>query len=1039
MSPRHTVLNLNTYKKLTIHLQALPKSAKIVGQILVIGGIIVSTLTFQLITQAQVANPRGEMPAACPNEQPISVPNVQKKLIQIGPALSRTNTCIKPDLIFLHATAGGDLDSNWEYFNSGSDGDQTNAHFIVGKDGTIYQTVELYQSVAEYAITNTPYNYRSIGIEMVHQRMEFTGKDEIPVAQYEATLKLVSFLISQYGIPMGEHQYDWMSDTNFDPNPEFTPGVYSHYQIGPAAHKDIGKEAFRAFRQDLQATTPGSSPTAGGGGGRMVPYDKYARPYSWPMTGSILQNYGFTEQAQSLGVRFPGLYPLGDPNVVFSVTNHTEPPLDPQTAKYINPNIDIQPDGNSAGSRAVYATHAGWLTFADWAGPEKGYTIQIESDVEGDGQADLSTRYMRLQAPQSGYFAPDIALFKPSNLNTLPTVNGLCTTPANNDWANSNRWDEQIKQAIALVKTLENVEVPCNLVKAVMRQESGGIEHDRNAEGYMGLMQVGTSSATAGASNCDWARFNVATTQGNITCGIQQIARDYAACNNSYDGAILKYFAGKCDGASVVDSSGVSGSDYLKAVKQNLDYLNSQTAQTPPPASDTSQNPTGQNPVSTEVKIPPIKTIEAEHMKISQSGSPSGSQADGSASLGQALRLGDAATAASTNRNKADRLGIAVKQIKGPTCIADSQLIVLINNQEIERLTVSSTIYKTYYIQPSGLDGSEHTISLQFANPSLLTCQRQLWIDTINYIVTNPNTPTVETISDITIEAEDLADVTEGDKKTTIITDNQASQNKYVAFTSNGRIEKEISIPDSNYIGVRARGDVCGEEVSPIITIKLDDQEVFTVGLNRPGWTEFSTDLKLPTSATPSDTEAPTSDEKTYLLSIEFTNDQDRTVLCDINAYVDLVRFVKYETSQSTASTTSLIGKTKYVAYNQLIGYVSSSRGTSSERSEYKFDPQQSQQTDYYNTVGQVPNPSQTYLSYRIMYNNPNLTTFPQPDQADAFINAKVDNPYIVETDNNTVAGSLKTSFQEPLSPMYFFCALRTAGNSVKCINTPNP
>src|SRR5690606_10053259 len=89
--------------------------------------------------------------------------------------------------------------------------------------------------------------------------------------------------------------------------------------------------------------------------------------------------------------------------------------------------------------------------------------------------------------------------------------------------------------------------------------------------------------------------------------------------------------------------------------------------------------------------------------------------------------------------------------------------------------------------------------------------------------------------------------------------------------------------------------------------------------------------------------------------------------------------------------------------------------------------------------ISRVPNAQQTYLSYRIMYNNPNLTTFPPPTELDRFINAKVDNPYIVESDDNKIAGSLKTVYDEPQSPMFFFCALRQRGDNVRCIFEANP
>jgi hypothetical protein len=145
---------------------------------------------------------------------------------------------------------------------------------------------------------------------------------------------------------------------------------------------------------------------------------------------------------------------------------------------------------------------------------------------------------------------------------------------------------------------------------------------------------------------------------------------------------------------------------------------------------------------------------------------------------------------------------------------------------------------------------------------------------------------------------------------------------------------------------------------------------------------------------------------------------------CDRNLVVDYIQLQQNQTTQAPKNRESLIGKTKYVAFNQLLGYVSASRGSDAPLG-----------TD----MSKVPDANQTFLSYRIMYNNPNVTTFPVPSDPDSFINARVDNPYIIETPDNTTAGSLRDITTTPNAPMYFFCAHRTKGNNVKCIYYPNP
>lgn len=1091
------------------------------------------TFGVSITAYAEITGPGRE---ACPNEEPIIVPGVEKKLIQMGP--SRPGDCVTPQVIVMHNTDGGTLDSNWTLFNENQRGGGQNAGFIIGTDGHTYQTVEFYQEMAEITYTSNYINRYAISIEMVGPYTH-ANKEAQPIEQYNAALALVCFLMGQYNIPLGTTEADWISTTESNNEPEWVPGIYGHYQVVPSQKEDPGQGWLADFRDDLRAGNCSSSHSSGGGGGRMVPYDAYARPYSWPISGKIKQDYGFTEQAQNLGARYPGFYPIGDPGAIFSTTNHDEPPIDPATAKYINPNIDIEPVDNSTQARAVYATHAGWLTYAEWAGPEKGYTIQIESDVEGDGQSDLATRYMRLQPPVDGYFAPNIPVTLPPVSGVSSAINGACAVPSDEEWANVNRWDEQVKAGIKEIYTRTNIEVPCNLVKAFMKLESNGEELPPNADGYMGLMQVATDTATGGGSNCDWRTYDVTTTQGNINCGVHEIANGYEACNNSWDGAILKYFSGQCESTGATDAFGTSTDQYLQIVKENWEYLDSQAGSAPAPITSLPQpNPTEQNPQTTEQITPPPYVLEAEYMKPAiEAGGAEVAHDDAAASGGASMKLTTNVFINETVWKKADQLMIRAKSSRNAACLNqdDAEMEVYIDNELVDTITITSTIFQTFPLAVEGLDGRDHNLSLRLANPGALLCNRTLWIDSIHYVITNPNTPTVETVSSVTIEAEDLEDVTETDKPSTIVEDTSASEDHYVAFTSNSTREGEVIIPESNYFTIRARADLCGEGHGvPFIKVSLDDEELIDLGVDNEYWTEYSYKLGAgqevggtnngtpPSTSTPPGTSDPstgdgddtgsgddggptrddlypidprdpggplstptppgnplvlgettesgdvlqaTDDEEAeeedaeptpQKLTIEFYNDEFIAGVCDRNVYVDVITFKKFEVTQATYSKTSMIGQTTYVAYNQLIGYVSSSRGTDTEWEAYSAtlpevnmdDPELVDRPELALELenkakeafaARVPNAQQTYLSYRIMFNNPNFTTFPPPNEADKFINAKVDNPYVVETDDNKIAGRLKTVFDEPESPMFFFCAPRRQGDEVKCITEPNP
>lgn len=67
--------------------------------------------------------------------------------------------------------------------------------------------------------------------------------------------------------------------------------------------------------------------------------------------------------------------------------------------RYIHPGIDIKPAQNQSNTSYVYSTHAGFVTYAGPAPAnvaEKGWMVQIESDLNRDNVADIITRYNHL-------------------------------------------------------------------------------------------------------------------------------------------------------------------------------------------------------------------------------------------------------------------------------------------------------------------------------------------------------------------------------------------------------------------------------------------------------------------------------------------------------------------------------------------------------------------------------------------------------------------------------------------------------------------
>lgn len=79
-----------------------------------------------------------------------------------------------------------------------------------------------------------------------------------------------------------------------------------------------------------------------------------------------------------------------------------------------------------------------------------------------------------------------------------------------------------------------------------------------------------------------------------------------------------------------------------------------------------------------------------------------------------------------------------------------------------------------------------------------------------------------------------------------------------------------------------------------MVVVKINDQEVFKVGLNQRTWSNFSTDLKLPTTPPAQNDPAPQEGEtESYTVSIEFVNDDQSTLTCDLNAYLDTITFTQ--------------------------------------------------------------------------------------------------------------------------------------------------
>ncbi len=98
-------------------------------------------------------------------------------------------------IIVLHITEGGSAASAIATFKASVAPHRVSSHFVIDRDGTVYQLVDLNYTAWHASQANS----RSVGIE---HAATTTGKPATE-EQYKASAKLVAWLCDHLGIPMG--------------------------------------------------------------------------------------------------------------------------------------------------------------------------------------------------------------------------------------------------------------------------------------------------------------------------------------------------------------------------------------------------------------------------------------------------------------------------------------------------------------------------------------------------------------------------------------------------------------------------------------------------------------------------------------------------------------------------------------------------------------------------------------------------------------------------------------------------------------------
>lgn len=145
---------------------------------------------------------------------------------------------------------------------------------------------------------------------------------------------------------------------------------------------------------------------------------------------------------------------------------------------------------------------------------------------------------------------------------------------AGGEYANVDRWNNDIMTAVNRVAQEFGINVPPNVVKAVMMLESQGQMVGCNAWGYCGLMQTGAGS---NVSNFNAAYNN--TVEGNLYYGVQELANWYRAVGTGdWIDAAAAYFSGyNYNNPNVSDGYGTTVGQYRQIIQKHLAAFNAGT------------------------------------------------------------------------------------------------------------------------------------------------------------------------------------------------------------------------------------------------------------------------------------------------------------------------------------------------------------------------------------------------------------------------------------------------------------------------------
>lgn len=218
-------------------------------------------------------------------------------------------------------------------------------------------------------------------------------------------------------------------------------------------------------------------------------------------------------------------------------------------------------------------------TWSSWSQPTYTYGVQPQQSVEYDplprGQMyeTLGQTFGFLNTTDAGIDTwlqqtyPDLYSYNGdvgagTNAGSMATLGG--------DWSTVDRWDDMVRVAVGKVATETGTYVPTNLVKAIMRVESGGMNGTGagtdSPAGAIGLMQVMPMWGTTFG-------LNLRDPQQNIEAGVRVLLDGYKSGDMngqpSWEWAARRYL-----GLGGPDAFGTDNNEYWDRVSGYLNDLN---------------------------------------------------------------------------------------------------------------------------------------------------------------------------------------------------------------------------------------------------------------------------------------------------------------------------------------------------------------------------------------------------------------------------------------------------------------------------------